>query len=439
MAMNIFHQDNKLIYWRWMLAVAIIAAMIAAMNRVSADDQSPASPEPVVIPKTAAESSSGGESKYDIFVTEALAGNTSSVATLRTAGLEVDDRQAMAILARVRGSGAGRNSAIAACFVGHREAWVQRTAIDTIAALGLDSHETLELVIKSLEDPSPMVAQAAAAALSQLRDPRSWSRLIELLAAKEPQSTRLAHESLQHQTSQSFPPDQAAWQTWLNQHVAEEEAEFSRYQSMLNDTTSGNNIVTAVDGLASLVLLRDQASAVLITLAHHSDSTVRAHVERHLRQWTGTPGGDSLDVTIDRAQSRAIAPPLLVPLATVTVAEVTPQLSVSVSVSAPGFFESTYGMLLIVTIGSATLATLLWFLRTPAGAAVQNATKRFTKKIANTRVAVTISNGTKRFAKKLPAPVKAITKRFTAPAKTLTNRLATETQRMLKPTEKPRH
>jgi hypothetical protein len=91
-------------------------------------------------------------------------------------------------------------------------------------------------------------------------------------------------------------------------------------------------------------------------------------------------------------------------------------------------------MLLMVTIGSAFLASLLWFLRTPAGAAVQNATKRFTKKIARSRVAVTISNGTKRFTKKLPTPVKSITNRFTAPAKALTKRLATETQRMIKPT-----
>ena len=348
MTMNIFHQDNhqdnKAVHWRWMMAVA----MIAAINTLSAEEQSPASPETVVIPKTATEAPSGGEPKYDILVTEALAGNSGSIATLRTAGLEVDDRQAMAILARVRGSGAGRNSAIAACFVRHREAWVQRTAIDTIAALGVDSHETLDLVIKALEDPSPMVAQAAAAALSQLRDPRSWPRLIELLGANEPQHIRLAHESLQHQTSQTSPPDQGEWGKWLKQRMAEEEAEFSRYQMMISDTTGGNNIVTAVDGLASLVLLRDQASAVLITLAHHSDSTVRAHVERHLRQWTGTPGGDSLDVAIDRAQTRAITPPLSVPLATVNVAavEVTPQLSVS----APGFFESTYGMLLIVTI-----------------------------------------------------------------------------------------
>lgn len=430
MAMNIFHQDNKLICWRWMMAVA----MITAMNSASADDQSSALPEPVAIPQTAAESSSGDESKYDILVTEALAGNTRAIATLRMAGLEVVDRQAIAILARVRGSGAGRNSAIAACFVGHREAWVQRTAIDTIAALGLDSHETLNLVIKSLEDSSPMVAQAAAAALSQLRDPRSWSRLIELLGAKEPQSLRLAHESLQCQTNQSFSPDQGLWETWLIQRIAEEEAEFSRYQIMLSDTTNGNNIVTAVDGLASLIMMRDQASAVLISLAHHSDSTVSAHVERHLRQWTGTPGGDSLDVAIDRAQTRAITPPLSVHLATVNVAaaEVTPQLSVS----APGFFERTYGLLLIVTIGSAALATLLWFLRTPTGAVIQSTTKRFTKKIANSRMAVTISNGTKRFTKKLPAPVKAITKRFTAPAKILTNRLTTETQRMLKPSAK---
>jgi hypothetical protein len=91
-------------------------------------------------------------------------------------------------------------------------------------------------------------------------------------------------------------------------------------------------------------------------------------------------------------------------------------------------------MLLMVTIGSAFLASLLWFLRTPAGAVVQNATKRFTKKIAGSRVAVTISNGTKRFAKKLPTPVKSITNRFTAPAKVLTKHLVTETQRMIKPT-----
>jgi hypothetical protein len=236
---------------------------------------------------------------------------------------------------------------------------------------------------------------------------------------------------LKLQTSQSFPPDQSTWDTWFKKRLAEEEEQFTHFQRMVSDTSSGN-VVTAVDGLASLVLLRDQASAILVTLARHSDSVVRAHVERHLHQWTGTPGGTSLDVAVDLAQSRAVAPPPLAPLITApaTVIETTQVLSVL----SPGFFESTYGMLLMVTIGSAFLASLLWFLRTPAGAVVQNATKRFTKKIAGSRVAVTISNGTKRFAKKLPTPVKSITNRFTAPAKVLTKHLVTETQRMIKPT-----
>jgi HEAT repeats len=429
------HRDKSAYVNRcWMVALAMFA-----MGFMAAEDQTPDSLGPKAIPKAEVTSTTSGselsESHLNNLVTDALAGNVGAIGTLRTSGLEADDRQALAILKRVRGSGAGRNSAIAACFVRHHEAWVQRTAIDTIAALGIDSRETLDLIGYSLEDHSPMVAQAAATALSHLRDPRSWSRLINILGAKDPEMIRLAHESLQLQTNQSFPPDQSVWDSWLKKRLTEEEEQFSHFQRMVNDPANGN-LVTAVDGLASLILLRDQASSILITLAHHADSVVRAHVERHLRQWTGTPGGDSLDVAVERAQSNAIAPPPLTPLASpaIAVVEATPQLSVST----PGFFESTYGMLLIVTIGSAALATLLWFLRTPAGAVVQNATKRFTKKIANSRVAVTISNGTKRFAKKLPAPVKVITKRFTAPAKTLTNRLATETSRMLKPTAKPK-
>ncbi len=434
--MNRFrHRNNSADVNRcWMVAIAMIA-----MGIMAAEDRAPVLPDPTLSPKAEVISTTSGrersESDLNNLVTEALAGNAGSTSALRTAGLEADDRQALAILKRVRGSGAGRNSAIAACFIRHREAWVQRAAIDAIAALGLDSRETLDLLGKLIEDPSPMVAQAAAAALSHLRDPRSWSRLIDLLGAKEPEIIRRAHESLQLQTNQSFPPDQGIWDSWLKKRLAEEEEQFTHFQSMVSDTSSGN-LVTAVDGLASLVLLRDQASAILITLAHHSDSTVRAHVERYLRQWTGTPGGDSLNVAVDRAQSSANASPPLAPLVTPTIAvvETTPQLSVST----PEFFESTYGMLLIVTIGSAALATLLWFLRTPAGAVVQNATKRFTKKIAHSRVAVTISHGTKQFAKKIPAPVKVITKRFTAPAKSLTNRLATETSRMLKPRAKPK-
>jgi HEAT repeats len=408
-----------------------IIAMIA-MGIASAEDHAPTPREPAVNPESAViAKQSGNDAELDSLVTEAMSGNAGAIVALRAVSLESDDRQALAILTRVRGSGSGRNSAIAACFIRHREAWVQRAAIDTIAALGLDSRDTLDLIGKSFEDPSPMVAQAAATALSHLRDPRSWSRLIDLLGAKEPELIRLAHECLQLQTSQSFPPDQSTWDTWFKKRLVEEEEQFTHFQRMVSDA-SGGNLVTAVDGLASLVLLRDQASAILVTLARHSDSVVRAHVERHLHQWTGTPGGTSLDVAVDLAQSRAVAPPPLAPLITApaTVIETTQVLSVS----SPGFFESTYGMLLMVTIGSALLASLLWFLRTPAGAVVQNATKRFTKKIARSRVAVTISNGTKRFAKKLPTPVKSITNRFTAPAKVLTKHLVTETQRMIKPT-----
>jgi hypothetical protein len=104
-----------------------------------------------------------------------------------------------------------------------------------------------------------MVAQAAATALSHLRDPRSWSRLIDLLGAKDPAVARRAHESLKLQTSQSFPPDQSTWDTWFKKRLAEEEEQFTHFQRMVSDTSSGN-VVTAVDGLASLVLLRDQAS-----------------------------------------------------------------------------------------------------------------------------------------------------------------------------------
>ena len=408
-----------------------IIAMIA-MGIASAEDNAPAPREPAVNPESAViAKQSGNDAELDSLVTEAMSGNAGAIVDLRAASLESDDRQALAILTRVRGSNSGRNSAIAACFVRHREAWVQRAAIDAIAVLGLDSRETLDLLGELIEDPSPMVAQAAATALSHLRDPRSWSRLIDLLGAKDPAVARRAHESLKLQTSQSFPPDQSTWDTWFKKRLAEEEEQFTHFQRMVSDTSSGN-VVTAVDGLASLVLLRDQASAILVTLARHSDSVVRAHVERHLHQWTGTPGGTSLDVAVDLAQSRAVAPPPLAPLITApaTVIETTQVLSVL----SPGFFESTYGMLLMVTIGSAFLASLLWFLRTPAGAVVQNATKRFTKKIAGSRVAVTISDGTKRFAKKLPTPVKSITNRFTAPAKVLTKHLVTETQRMIKPT-----
>ena len=402
-----------------------------AMGIASAEDHAPAPREPAVNPESAViAKQSGNDAELDSLVTEAMSGSAGATVALRAASLESDDRQALAILTRVRGSNSGRNSAIAACFVRHREAWVQRAAIDAIAVLGLDSRETLDLLGKLIEDPSPMVAQAAATALSHLRDPRSWSRLIDLLGAKDPAVARRAHESLKLQTSQSFPPDQSTWDTWFKNRLAEEEEQFTHFQRMVSDTSSGN-VVTAVDGLASLVLLRDQASAILVTLAHHSDSVVRAHVERHLHQWTGTPGGTSLDVAVDLAQSRAVAPPPLI-TAPVTVIETTRVLSVS----SPGFFESTYGMLLMVTIGSALLASLLWFVRTPAGAVVQNATKRFTKKIARSQVAVTISHGTKRFAKKLPTPVKSITNRFTAPAKVLTKHLVTETQRMIKPTTK---
>jgi hypothetical protein len=79
------------------------------------------------------------------------------------------------------------------------------------------------------------------------------------------------------------------------------------------------------------------------------------------------------------------------------------------------------------------LGVLLWFLRTPAGKIVQNATQQFTKRIGRSRVVVMISNGTKRITKHIPGPVKAVTKRFMAPAKAAASQLANETHRMLNP------
>ena len=428
----------------WLTTLALLAAMHAGQAAEPATPSPSPAPTPAPAPTatTPAASAQGG-SEIDTQVSDALAGNAGALASLRTTALGVEDRKAMAILDRVRASGAGRNSAIAACFVHHREAWVQRTAIITIGKLGVDGRETLDLLVRSIEDPSPIVAQSAAAALSAVHDARSWPALIGLLTSKDPNHVRLALESLQHQTNQTMPADPAAWEGWYQGKAASEEAQFAQFQVMLRDTPQ--NSIPAIDGMASLVLQRDQATAVLLGLVDHGDPAVRAQAERHLRQWTGTLGGEPLALATDRAQVSAVAPPMPPPASanaalagttsgTGTAAMVAPPAPASVS--APAFFESTYGILLIVTVCSAGLATLLWFLRTPAGQLVQNATQRFTKRMGRSRVVVMISNGTKRIARHLPAPVQAITKRITSPAKVMAKRLGDETQRMLKPSAK---
>jgi HEAT repeats len=404
-------------------------ALMMAMTMVNAGEQA-ATPSPK-ISAPVVEPAGGGVGSIDMLVKDALDGSSGAISTLRTAALNVDDRSAMAILDKVRATRASRSSAVAACFVRHREAWVQRTAISTIAKLGADSPETIDLLVKTIVDAQPLVAQAAADALSDLRDARSWPALMDLLNAKEPNQVRLALDSLQRQTKQRLPAEHGPWEDWYRARKADEEAQFTRYQGMLADPTGGNG-ATAVDGLASLQLMRDQATAVLISLVDHPDAAVRTHVEHHLRQWTGTIGTESLTAAVERAQDHAVAPPS--PPPAIVVAKAAPLAAVSgPTAAAPGFFETTYGMLLIVTICSTILGTLLWFLRTPAGKVVQHATQQLTKRIARTRVAVMVSNGTKRIAKHIPGPVRSMTRRFTAPAKVVANHLANETQRMLNP------
>jgi hypothetical protein len=405
-------------------------ALVSAMTVATATAEEPVAKPPKAIAASAAEPTGGGIGSIDMLVKDALAGNSGAVNTLRTAALNVDDRSAMAILDKVRATRASRSSAVAACFVRHREAWVQRTAIGTIAKLGADSPETIDLLVKTLVDGQSLVAQAAADALSDLRDARSWPALFDLLNAKDPNQVRLAHESLQRQTKQKLPAERGPWEDWYRARKADEEAQFTRYQGMLADSKSGN-ASTAIDGLASLQLMRDQATSVLVSLVNHPDEQVRAQVEHHLRQWTGTIGSESLAAAVDRAQDHAVAAPP--PPVTVAIAAPMETAAIGPTVAAPGFFETTYGMLLIVTVCSAALALLLWFLRTPVGKVVQHATQQLTKRIAKSRVVVMVSNGTKRIARHIPGPVKAMTKRFTAPAKAVGTHLANETQRMLNP------
>ncbi len=425
MTMPDLHSSHSSYGWRWLASIALVASIQLGPS---------AEPVPVVpsLVTAPAPAPAGSQIDIDALVTDALTGNAGAIMTLKAAVLGYDEAQAMAVLERVRKSGVSRNSTIAAGLLRHREPWVQRTAITTIAKLGLDGRETLDLLVKAVEDPLPLVAQAAAAALGDLRDARSWPPLIALLASADPSLVRLAHESLQRQTNQTWPAEQRLWEEWFDQRRADEQSQFASYQLMLAEGSLGDP-VTAVDGLASLDLLRDQATAILVTLVDHPDATVRAHVERHLRQWTGTLGGEAIGVAMERAQTRAVAPP-----PPPTVATIAPTVAVVATPndhSGPGFFESTYGMVLIVTICCAGLAVLLWFLRTPAGQLVQGATNRFTKRMGRSRVVVMISNGTKRFAKHLPGPLKGMTKRIAAPAKALAGQLKEETRRMLKPTD----
>jgi hypothetical protein len=399
---------------------------ILLAGTISAAESTPA-PATTPPPVAAAASQIGS---VDSLVKDALGGSASALITLRTAALSVDDRTAMAMLEHARATGVSRGSAVAACFVHHREAWVQRTAIITIGKLGADSPESIDLLVKVLLDPSPLVAQAAADALGDLRDARSWPPLIDLLTAKDANHVHLAYTSLQRQTRQKLPPETAAWQEWYEQRKATEQTQFGEFQAMLRDAQG--RAVTAIDGLASLQLMRDQATSILLGLVDHPDAEVREQVQRHLRQWTGTLGGESISRAVDRAQNHAIAPPPPPPPPIDLTAIAAPVAHVP-TVESPGFFESTYGMLLIVTVSSGILGVLLWFLRTPAGKVVQQATQHFTKRIARSRVVVMMSNGTKRIARHLPAPVKSITKRFTAQAKAAANHLAHETHRMLNP------
>jgi hypothetical protein len=404
----------------WSSALLLLALHVTASGAETVEPKPPAT-----TPTT-----TSGTGDLDALVKDALAGNNGALSTLRTSALGVDDRTAMAVLDSVRATGASRGSAVAACFVRHREAWVQRTAIIAIGKLGADSPETIDLLVKALVEAPPLVAQTAADALADLRDARSWPALIDLLGTQDANQVRLAHTSLQRQTRQQLPAEQQAWEDWYRARSDEETALFAHYQGMLTDT---GKVVTAVDGLASLALMRAQATTVLLSLVEHPDDSVRARVERHLRQWTGTLGGESLAVAVDRAGGQAAPPPpSTAPAATESPAATT-AIAPSTAADTPGFFETTYGMLLIVTACSGILGILLWFLRTPAGKIVQQTSERITKRITRSRAVVMISNGTKRIAKHIPAPVRSITKRFTAPAKTVAGHLANETQRMLNP------
>lgn len=418
-------RDSPSPFRSWWMAGLVLAG---ALGVAPAEDPAPApTPAPTPAPADAAPPSADAV-RLRTLVDDALTGSENALSSLRVAAPVFPDEQAMAALERVRASGASRHSAIAACFLRHREAWIQRTAITTIARLGVDGPETVAALVKAMQDPAPLVAQAAAAALADLRDARSWAPLIELLTAADGNLVRIAHDSLQRQTMQTLPPERKAWDDWLEARRTDEEAQFARFQVILAD--GSGDPVAAVDGLASLALLRDQATAVLVTLVEHPDATVRAHVERHLRQWTGTLGNEALTVAVDRAQAHAVAPPAPPPTATATAVSTTPTAAAP---TGPGFFESTYGLVAIVTAVCGVLAVLLWFLRTPAGRVVQGATASVTKRIARSRVVVMISNGTKRIARSMPKPIREVTKRFASPARQVAGKLANETQRMLNP------
>lgn len=339
---------------------------------------------------------------------EALEGQAKAIQTYRETAPQLDEGQARQVLERVRSSGNPRLSGLAAAFLAHPEPFVRQMAVTAIGRLGLDGADTLDRVVKALDDASALVRQSASDTLVQVRDARSWPRLIALLSSDDADRVRLVHDCLSRQCRQSLPAERAAWEAWYQARRTQEESDFNRFRQDLLSTDQGR-ITTAIDGLAALELMRDQATSLLLPLVQHEQPQVRLRAEQHLRQWTATVGRESLATCLDRAQGVAVAPPPAPPVeaAPAAIAEATRPAEPT-----KGFLDTNLGMLSVVTALSFILGVLVWFLRTPAGQVVKTATGRFVNKARKTKVVVMIEHGTERIVRPVAKPIKVISERI---------------------------
>jgi hypothetical protein len=327
----------------------------------------------------------------DALLDKALGGDTNAASVWTQQVPHLDEVQARRAIDAIRATASRQHHDLLIGLIQHPEPWVRRRALETLAALGSDGSNRVEQVLARLDDPTPLVREAAASTLVAWNDASVWPDLINRLNDSDPEKIRLAHTALQQQSHQSLPPNRQAWEDWMQTRTDQETALFAHFQSSLT-SGSGSNAATAINGLASLDLMRKQTTSVLLGLVNDPNPQISSLAERYLRQWTGCDGAVPLDLCLQRARSQAVEPPAL-RIATPAKATNSPLPRPSPPLS------STMRTLILVTILAGILTALVWFLRTPAGRKTKLVTRRYIRPPGAQTAMHAIRTGTRRFTK----------------------------------------
>lgn len=354
---------------------------------------------------------------------------TNAEADLRFTLSKATVQEQAALLHHLARQGKAQDAVIAGWFLDHLDQDVQIAAIVAVGKLGIDSPATVDRLTKLLGHPLPLIRDVTLSAVADLHDDRCLPGLIALLNPSEPALASKALAILRTQTGEKLPADHAAWQNWYTKRADDEQ---TRYTHALADlaTQEPRRMVDGIHSLAGLVTLRSRALAAMAPLAQHPDAMVRTTVDAYLHQLTRTPADQPVSVCLERIQ--IVVPP-----------NAAPPEPAQVAVAAPagpsymrGFLDTWQGLFAILASLSLGLGAMVFFLRTPAGQAVQDATRRFARKTGAVKVVVMIEEGTRRLVKPLAKPIKSVTRRITSDANRAMRKVELTTRRVARSTAK---